>query len=84
MINDQSMNPSEYLQAKKYIANQKEKLEDCELNNPLFKKEFQKYTEMLITIKGHAWCMDVVSERRKMAKLVTSAIVEFDNNKNNL
>jgi hypothetical protein len=36
--------------------------------NPKFLPEF---LEALITAKGHAWCMDVRSERRKMAKLVS-------------
>ncbi len=34
----------------------------------------RKYLEAVITVKGHAWCMDVAEERQAMAKLVTSAI----------
>jgi hypothetical protein len=29
-----------------------------------------EFLEALITVKGHAWCMDVKSERCKMAKLI--------------
>jgi len=29
-----------------------------------------EYIEALITVEGHAWCMDVASERKKMAKLI--------------
>jgi hypothetical protein len=41
---------------------------------PALKKEYEKalrrYIESLITVYGYAWCMDVKSERRKMAILV--------------
>jgi len=37
----------------------------------------QDFLEALITVKGHAWCMDVKSERRKMAKLVSEEIKPF-------
>ena len=30
-----------------------------------------EFLEALITVKGHAWCMDVKSERRKMARLIS-------------
>jgi hypothetical protein len=33
-----------------------------------------KFLEALITVKGHAWCMDVKSERRKMASLISKEI----------
>lgn len=37
-------------------------------------KFLEKFIEALITVKGHAWCMDVKSERRKMAKLISKEI----------
>jgi len=37
-------------------------------------KFLSKFLEALITVKGHAWCMDVKSERRKMAKLISKEI----------
>ena len=33
-----------------------------------------KYLESLIAAKGHAWCMDVPAERRKLVKLVLGSI----------
>ena len=38
------------------------------------RKDLEKYLEAVITTKGHAWCMDMESERRKMAKLIVSAL----------
>lgn len=46
-------------------------------NNSGYAKHLQKYLGMLITVKGHAWCMDVANERRKMAKLMVGAIAGF-------
>lgn len=40
-----------------------------------FRKALEKYLEALIELKGHAWCMDVRSERRKMAKLIGRVVV---------
>lgn len=37
-------------------------------------KFLAKFLEALITVKGHAWCMDEKSERRKMAKLISREI----------
>jgi hypothetical protein len=34
----------------------------------------EKYLELIIEIHGHALCMDVKNERRKMAKLMVNAI----------
>lgn len=71
-INDRGMRPSEFIYAKEHIAKQREKLENAKPDD--FPRELQKYLEMLITVKGHAWCMDVASERRKMAKLIAGAL----------
>ena len=38
------------------------------------RKDLEKYLEAVITTNGHAWCMDVESERRKMAKLIVEAL----------
>jgi hypothetical protein len=35
------------------------------------------HVEAVITVKGHAWCMDVKSERGKMAKLFLSIFEEI-------
>lgn len=37
-------------------------------------KSFSDFLEALIAVKGHAWCMDVKSERKKMAKLISKEI----------
>ena len=37
-------------------------------------KFLPEFLEALITVKGHAWCMDVKSERRKIAKLISREI----------
>lgn len=42
-----------------------------------FQEEFQKLLELVITIKGHAWCMDVASERKKMARLVLGEFIKY-------
>ena len=76
LINDRFMTPYEYEKAKKRIEPQQQVVENLEIDNPHYAKELQKYLEMVITVKGHAWCMDVASERRKMAKLVTNAMVD--------
>jgi hypothetical protein len=34
--------------------------------------ELKKYLYNVITAYGHAWCMDVASERRKMTRLVSN------------
>ena len=75
-INDRFMTPYEYEKAKKRIEPQRQIVENLRTDDPCHAKELQKYLEMVITVKGHAWCMDVASERRKMAKLVTSAILD--------
>ena len=40
-----------------------------------FRANPEKYLESLIAAKGHAWCMDVPSERRKLVKLVLESII---------
>ena len=40
-------------------------------------KALKEYFEALITVKGHAWCMDVRLERRKMARLVVGACMNI-------
>lgn len=40
-------------------------------------KSLTQLLEALITAKGHAWCMDVKSERRKMAKLINKEIISL-------
>lgn len=62
--------------AKKRIGPQMQIVKSLKVDNSDYTKQLQKYLEMLITVKGHAWCMDVANERRKMAKLVAGAVIE--------
>lgn len=67
----------EYEKAKKSLESQRQIVENLKTDNPYYAKELQKYLETVITIKGHAWCMDVAIERRKMAKLVANATADL-------
>lgn len=68
------MTSSEYEKAKKMIKSQTQTMKSLGTNSLSYTKQLKKYLEIIITIKGHAWCMDVKSERRKMAKLLANAI----------
>ncbi len=35
------------------------------------------YLEALVSIKAHAWCLDVASERRAMAELMLEVLQEY-------
>ena len=59
MINDQGVTPGEYNQA---------------VNNLEKRGDLLKYIEAVITVNGHAWCMDVKAERKKMARLFVEII----------
>ena len=61
-INDRVMDVKSIYEGKKYIV------EHSPRDNP------GKYLESLIAAKGHAWCMDVPAERRKLVKLVLGSI----------
>lgn len=65
------MTNDEYIEAKKTLTTLQYKS-----NN--FKKlprvDFEGALYLLITVHGHAWCMDEVNERRKMAKLISKAL----------
>lgn len=67
------MNASEYKNAKRELPKQWQVLVDSR-NISAYRKELQKFLELLITVKGHAWCMDVKSERKKMAKLIAESV----------
>lgn len=67
----------EYEKAKKRLKPQMQIVESIKVDNLDYARQLQKYLEILITVKSHAWCMDVASERRKMAKLMVGAVTEF-------
>lgn len=71
-INDQSMTFYEYDQAVKRLA----RFED---NDPSEKREkLSLFIESMIAVKGHAWCMDVKAERRKMTRLFMTILEEIE------
>jgi hypothetical protein len=67
---------AEYKRAKILLEPQKELAKHYRNDKKRFGLGIEKFFESLIMVKGHAWCMDVKSERRKMSKLVTKAILE--------
>ena len=64
----------EFETAKEKLGPQRRILQNLSPNDTGYEKQLQKYLETLITVKGHAWCMDVATERRKMAKLMAAAL----------
>ncbi len=42
-----------------------------------FSKDIIGVIESYIELKGHAWCMDVSSERKKMAKLIFNLLEDI-------
>ena len=71
------MQSYEYYNALDKIEPQKALVKKYSNHGIKFKKEFQKLLELVITIKGHGWCMDVESERKKMAKLMTGEFMKY-------
>ena len=69
------MTPYDYEKAIKGLEPQMQIMKNLRADSLDYAKQLQKYLEIVITVKGHAWCMDVKAERRKMAKLVANAIV---------
>ncbi len=51
-----------------------QKIRRAEVGSEQFFKTLEKLIELNIEIKGHAWCMDVRSERRRMARLTTGLL----------
>ena len=68
------MKTCEYTEAKKELPNLEKALHEFDRHSPACKKTFWKFIELLITVKGHAWCMDVKAERKKMARLLTDTL----------
>jgi len=71
------MYPYEYYNAKQKIDSQKNLVKNFIPGTEDFNKEFKKFIELVITVQGHSLCMDVANERKRMSKLVTSAVCEF-------
>ena len=68
------MNFYEYNDALGQIEVQRELVLRLSLRDITFKKEFSILINLLITVKAHAWCMDVAAERAKMTKLIVDEI----------
>ena len=68
-IKDRGMWTTEYQKAKEVLPKLRLAAKD-----PRF---FAEFLEALVTVKGHAWCMDVKSERHKMAKLISREIISM-------
>lgn len=66
-IKDRGMTGDEYQRAKMALPELRRAARD--------QKSFSEFLEALITVKGHAWCMDVKSERRNMAKLISKEVI---------
>lgn len=80
-INDRDMTRYEYEKAKKRLGPQTQIMKSLKSDSLDYIKQLQKYLEILITVKGHAWCMDVANERRKMAKMITIATMPLLTNR---
>lgn len=70
------MNSCEYYRAKKLLKPQKAIVRGINQNHLLYIKELEKFIEMVIAVKAHAWCMDVKNERKKISKLIVESLVE--------
>lgn len=71
------MNYRDYYLAKKNLGVKEGELKSIMHDEDDFKQALKDYIEMVITLKGHSWCMDVKSERRKMARLLVASIDKF-------
>jgi len=76
-LNFKNLLEAEYKAAKASVNSQKEKLKNSKKSPERFREELRKYLEMIIMVKGHAWCMDVSGERKKMSKLMADAITDI-------
>ena len=72
------MHVYEYTEAKKELPRSEKILGHLHRHTPAYKKELLKFIELLITVKGHAWCMDVKDERKKMARLLCNSFKKLD------
>ena len=70
------MHPYDFTIAKRRIDSQRELVKTLRVHSPDFRKHFRDHLYLLITVKGHAWCMDVKEERHRMSRLVTAAVEE--------
>lgn len=74
-INDQRMNAYEYYEAKEKLEMQKGLVQKSKQTPSLYKAELLKFIELLITVKGHALCMDVKRERKRISRLIVEGLM---------
>jgi hypothetical protein len=71
-----NMYPYECYNAKQKIDSQRKLVKNFSPGMEGFEKEFKKFIELVITVQGHSLCMDVASERKRMSRLITSAVCD--------
>ncbi|OGG55813.1 hypothetical protein A3D71_00650 [Candidatus Kaiserbacteria bacterium RIFCSPHIGHO2_02_FULL_55_20] len=76
-IKDRNMNSKEYFEAEKALEGRYNALVKSSPQARIFRKALEEYFEALITVKGHAWCMDVQAERGKMTRLFLGACMNI-------
>lgn len=81
-INDRIMTIWEYEEAKKKLKTQQKIIRKLKPGSRAFQKELPAFLESLIAVKGHAWCMDVASERKKIVRLITCHLFPRRQNNN--
>ena len=64
----------EYREAKRLLKLHRKLIKEVKPGGMIFKETLRKHIESLIAVRGHAWCMDVKVERKKMAKLMADAM----------
>lgn len=72
------MQSSDFIEAKNRLPKLKRQIELVQDNTPKRDALIRQYIEDVITVKGHAWCMDVGRERKRMSGLILNALVELD------
>ena len=68
------MNYQEFVTAKTKLEQLRHHVKNMKDTSNYFERELSEYLEAVITVKGHALCMDVKSERQKMAKLIAGVL----------
>jgi hypothetical protein len=70
------MTSNEYFEAKEKLARitKKHKKHNFDIESY---ESFINYLDAVITVKGHALCMDVKDERRRASKLVAKAAYNY-------
>lgn len=76
-IKDREMSQKEILKAQDSLEARYETLAKSYPLAHIFRKALEEYLEFLIAVRGHAWCMDVRSERKKMVRLIVGVCMNI-------